>query len=260
MKYPIPAFLILLAIILASTIPIRMSFAQIYDQMGTVNIRTITVSGEAEVKVQPDEAYITFNVQSYDKKLERAKSENDLELSRIRAIIESFEVDTANIQVDYIRFQPDYKDWRGDKIDKYGIIKSLNFTLKDINSLDTLLTLLINNSTIRNLDVELGVKDISRYEDQARIDAIKAAGAKAESMASQLGLKVGKAYSVYENKPEEYEYDWRYPGRLYSRGGRGVSDILSFSYASLGGDYEPFTAGSGKIVIASSVTISFELE
>src|SRR5262245_45360580 len=70
--------------------------------------RTISVSGSAEVRVTPSLVNLVVGVETRNRSLSAAKTEND---RRIQAIVRSMQalgVEAKDIQTDYVNVNPDY--------------------------------------------------------------------------------------------------------------------------------------------------------
>jgi hypothetical protein len=79
--------------------------------------RTITSSGEAVVYVVPDEAVVSFGVETFDADLDKSKSKNDEASSRLIKAIKALNIEEKHIQTDTmqveIRYYGNNYQWRG---------------------------------------------------------------------------------------------------------------------------------------------------
>ena len=57
------------------------------SQSTSLETRTIIVTGDAEVRVVPDEVLLTLGVQTWDKNLDQAKRENDEIVADVLALV-----------------------------------------------------------------------------------------------------------------------------------------------------------------------------
>src|SRR5439155_13092856 len=69
---------------------------------------TINTSGESTVYVKPDEVIINFGVETWNKQLAKAKSDNDAKSKDLLAAIRELGVEEKNIQTDVMQVQIDY--------------------------------------------------------------------------------------------------------------------------------------------------------
>src|SRR5215216_2461586 len=70
--------------------------------------RLISVSGEAEVKVAPDQVDFNLAVETRNKDLRIAKNQNDGAVKNVLAFTTSYGIEPKNIQTDYISIEPRY--------------------------------------------------------------------------------------------------------------------------------------------------------
>src|SRR5215510_6426397 len=84
------------------SIPVR---AQFITRSET---KSISVNGEAEIRVVPDEVILTLGVETFDKVLKLAKSLNDERIKKTISIAQGYGVPAEYIQTDYISIAPQY--------------------------------------------------------------------------------------------------------------------------------------------------------
>src|SRR5260370_20406137 len=68
----------------------------------------ITVSGQAEVRVPPDEVVFTLGVESVDKDMLAAKKRTDDSVKEVLAIARKNNIKPEDVQTSYISVQPKY--------------------------------------------------------------------------------------------------------------------------------------------------------
>jgi len=165
--------------------------------------RLITVTGEAEVRVTPDEITLTLGVETLHKELSIAKRQNDERVKKVLALAKRYNVAPGNFWTDRVSIEPRYKggDAREELIG-YRVRKTIVFTVRDVSRLDELLNSALDAGANYIYGVQFGTTNLRDYRDQARALALKAAKEKAKAMAKELGQRVGKPYSIVE---EEYE-------------------------------------------------------
>ena len=162
--------------------------------------RLITVTGEAEVQVAPNQAILTLGVETGDKDLGIAKRENDERIKRVLALAKKYGVAPGHIRVDHIGIEPRYSD--GEDIIGYRVHKTIVLTVQNLSKFDDLLNGLLDAGANYVDGVQFRTTKLREYRDQARALALKAAKEKAKNMAKVLGQKVGKPYTIVE---EQYE-------------------------------------------------------
>jgi uncharacterized protein len=213
---------------------------------GQTQPRLITVTGEAEVNVPPNEVVFDLTVQTIDKNLRVAKNQTDDRLKKVIDLTRKYKVLAKDVQTDYIKLEPRY---RGNDESRlfigYSVRKDLLFTLRDVSQAEDLLSELIESGVSRINGVRFQTSEMRRFRDQARAMAIKAAQEKAMALTAQINQSIGKAYSIDEDAPS----------RISSMSNFSQNAISSSGDAT---DSEG-TLALGQIKVSARVTVKFEL-
>jgi uncharacterized protein YggE len=204
--------------------------------------RLITVTGEAEVQVAPNQAILTLGVETWDKDVSIAKKQNDESVEKIFALAKKHNVASGHIRIDHISIEPRYKDQhvREDFIG-YCVRKTLVLTVRDVSKFDDLLNSALDTGANYVYGVQFRTTKLREYRDQARALALRAAKEKAKNMAKELGQKVGRPYTIVE---EQYE--------------RGMAPNVIQGSGGSPGEADKSIA-PGQISVNARVRVSFEL-
>jgi uncharacterized protein YggE len=208
--------------------------------------RLITVTGDAEVLVVPDEVVFDLTVQNVNREMRLAKSQTDEQLKKVLELTRRYRVDPKDVQTDYIKLEPRY---RGNDESRtfigYSVRKDLVFTLRDVSRAEELLSEVMESGITRVNGVRFQTSQMRKYRDQARALAIRAAQEKAAALTAEIGQKIGKAYSIEEETP----------------GGNPYANVSQNSLAMSGGDAASSegTLSLGQIKVTARVTVRFEL-
>ncbi len=236
---------------------VLLSAAALSQAQATVEPPLITVNGQAEVNVAPDEVVFTLEVAKTDKDLMVAKEQNDRVVRSVLELARRYDIPPQNVQTDYISVEPKYHyegkarnvgedEEQGKRIfDGYEVSKTVVIRLKDISRFESLFTELLKSGVDRVSDMDFRRTDIRKYKDQARALAIKAAQEKAVALTKEIGQSVGKAYSIRE---EGYGY----------RGSNVTANVSNTISGSFSSD-ETSTIAPGMIKITAQVSVSFRL-
>lgn len=227
--------------------------------------RMIYVNGEAEVKVVPDEVILTVGIETSNKVLSAAKSQNDKAAKEIMAIVIKNQVAQKYIQTDFFTIEPRY-DYRYSENERrdvltftgYFVRKNIVITLKNISKYEDVLSGVLEAGANHVQGIQFRTTELRKYRDQARIMAVKAAKEKAELLAKELGLNVGKAWSVSEDSSgwvSWYNSNWGNRQNVQYQ----TQNAMANSGGSYGGS-EDSTIAPGQISVNSRVSVSFELE
>lgn len=217
----------------------------------------ITVTGQAELRVPPDEILFTLSVESVDKEMLAAKKKTDDSVREVLAIARRNNVKDEDVQTSYISVEPkyniddlDYDQRRGVKREFVGhqVSKTIAIRLRDIARFDGLLSDVLKAGVTRVRNVEFRDSQLRKHKDQARKLAIKAAQEKARMLAAEIGQSIGPAYSITETQVSSY-----------GRANQNQNVMTTISAEPAEGESESAIA-PGSISVTAQVTVSFRLQ
>lgn len=213
----------------------------------------ITVTGESEVRVVPDEVVFDLTVQTLNRDLRLAKSQTDERLKKTLELTRKYRIAPVDVQTDYVKLEPRY---RGNDETRtlvgYSVRKDLVFTLRDASQAEELLSDVIEAGITRINSINFRSSQLRKHRDQARALAIKAAQEKATALAAEIGQKIGKAYFIEEEGAGGSTRFNISPGA--GSNNSFVSDTDRSSQESEG------TLALGQIKVSARVTVRFFLD
>lgn len=219
---------------------------------------SISVNGEAVVKVVPDEVVITLGVETMHTSLEMAKRQNDERVRKVLAVARSHGIEDKHIQTDFISIMPqyDYHEERVDEIVGYQVGKAIEITLKDISQFDALLAGALQAGANYVHGIEFRTSELRKYRDQARALAIQAAREKAQALAEELDQTLGEPTFIGENSSGWWSsYGSWWGSRWGSMLSQNVIQNAGLAaYTSEGG------LAAGQISVNASISVTFELK
>lgn len=145
----------------------------------------ITVTGQAEVRVPPDEVVFTLDVEFVDRDMLAAKNKTDDSVKQVLAIARKQGVKAEDVQTSYISVEPKYNtdglEYEQRRTVKrafvgYAVSKTVAIRLRDISKFDEVLSDVLKAGVTKVSNVEFRDSQIRRHKDQARAMAMKAAG------------------------------------------------------------------------------------
>ena len=216
--------------------------------------RTISVTGDAEVKVAPDEVVLILGVETSDRNLATARRQNDDRIKRVLALTKDFGIDPKYVQTDQMSVDPRYKSsyYTDSDFIGYFVRKTVVITLKDVSKFEDLYAAMLTAGANHVQGVQFRTTDLRKYRDQARAMAIQAAKEKATAMASELSQKIGEPQTIQENYSNWYSwYDARWGGSMTQ------NVVQNVSGGSVG---EQGTFAPGQISVSARVTVVFGLQ
>ena len=218
----------------------------------------ITVSGQAEMRVPPDEVVFTLEVESVDKDVLAAKKKTDESVKQVFALARDNKVNADDVQTSYISVEPKYntddleygEERRGVKrvFLGYEVSKTIAIRLKDISRFDPLLSDVLKAGVTKVSNVEFRDSQIRKHRDQARAMAIKAAQEKANLLAREIGQTIGPAYSITEGVASHY------PSQSMMQ---NTTSVIS---GELSASESESAIAPGLISVTALVTVSFRLQ
>ena len=207
----------------------------------------VTVAGEAEMNVAPDEVRFDVTLAAFSKELKTAKAEVDGRLKGLIGLARKHGVAESDTQTDYVKVEPRFKGGNDTKTFLgYWVRKDLVFTLRDVTRAEGLLSEVLDYGVWRINSISFSTSQMRKYRDQARAMAMKAAQEKAAALAGAVGQKIGKAITIEEEVPTR------------NLGANVTSN--AFSLEGGGSAESDGTLALGLIKVSARVTVKFELE
>jgi uncharacterized protein YggE len=218
---------------------------------------SITVTGEAEVRVVPDEVVITLGVETSHRELSVAVRRNDQRVAEVIRIATTYGIQSKDIQTDFISIEPSYDDYYADPpiISGYMVRKSIVVTLRDISKFERLLTEMSEAGITNVHGVQFRTTQLRKHRDQARQLATQAALEKARDMAGVLDLNVGPASSIAENQADWWSW-YGYGWWGYRNQGMTQNVVVNVEDVPLDSDS---TFAPGQISVTAKVSITFQM-
>src|SRR5438270_6451232 len=167
----------------------------------------ITVTGQAEVRVPPDEVLFTLAVENVDRDMLVANKKTDDSVKQVLAIARKNNVKPEDVQTSQISVQPKYNtdDMPYDERNRvkrvligYEVSKTVAIRLREILRFDELLADVLKAGITRLSNVQFLDSQVRKHRDEARRMAIRAAQEKAKLLSGEIGQSIGPAYSITE--------------------------------------------------------------
>jgi uncharacterized protein YggE len=209
----------------------------------------VNVSGQGEVKVQPDEIILNLGVEVRDRNLEEARKQNDKKVAAILTYLRKNGVDPKHVQTTYMSVQPIYTgDQYGQSTPEFYLAqKTMTVTIKNIGKFDEVLAGVYKAGANRVDGIHFRSTELEKHREQARKLAVNAAKAKAQALSSELGTRIGKVYAITESSSEGH------PRPFY-----GAYNKMMEMAQDVSADGP--TISPGQITITANVQVSFTLE
>jgi uncharacterized protein len=212
----------------------------------------ITVTGQAEVRVPPDEVLFTLAVENVDKDMLVANRKTDDSVKQILAIARRHNVKPEDVQTSQISVQPKYNtddmEYEARRnirrvLIGYQVSKTVAIRLREISRFDVMLADILKAGITRLNNLEFRDSQIRKHRDEARRMAIRAAKEKATLLAGEIGQAIGPAYSITETTRD---YDPRPMQNVSSDAGRAAESESALA--------------PGTLSVTAQVTVRFRLQ
>lgn len=211
--------------------------------------RMITVVGEAQKYVLPDQAIINVTVNAKDRDLQKSKLEHDQKLQALFKIAGDMKIERKHLKTQYASVQPQYRYANNEQLfDGYNISTSLQMTIKSMASVGDVLEKLVAAKFDRISNVQYSVSNDLAYRDEVLLNALDNAKEKAGKMAARMSQNLGKPLQISQGY-QQHSRPQPMMGRMMA--------IERASADMAGGGVAP---PEGEILITGTVTVSFELK
>ena len=215
------------------------------------NPRLITVSGEGEVFAVPDEVWVNFLMESFHEKLSEAKKANDEAIKQALDIVKKYQVEDKDFRTDHFNVRNDERYFMDPQTNQqrskrgFFVTKNVAVVLRDVSKFEALYSDVLEAGINNISGVEFKTSQLTKYRDEARVLAVRAAKEKAQQLASELGQEISRPYTVQENTQTE----WGGPRPMMMK--MAMADSSSANNE---------TIALGQIKITASVGVSFEMK
>ncbi|HEV7921963.1 MAG TPA: SIMPL domain-containing protein [Thermoanaerobaculia bacterium] len=214
--------------------------------------RTISTSGDATVRVVPDQAVINLGIDSFALTLAEATRINAEVGARLLAAVKKAGIEQKDIAIDTLRLDLHYKDSShpAKGIEGYDAERSYAITVRNVDRVETVLRAALDAGANSIGGVQFRTTEARKYRDEARRMAIRAAYEKAQLLAGELGAKVGSPVTITESA-----YNW------YGYYGRQNNNLMQQNAVQeAGGGAPPDEAiAPGQLSVAASISVVFDL-
>lgn len=168
--------------------------------------RTINVTGTAEMNIVPDQIYVQIDLREYDKK---NVSKVDIETIRnnFLSACKSLGIADTNISVQsYSGWDGNYWWYKKNKKQNPDMKAGISYWVKlnNTNMIDQLVNKLDDEATQNFFIAKVDYSKMDELKKQLKIEAIKAAKAKAEYLAAAINENIGEAITI--NEPNEVNF------------------------------------------------------
>jgi len=233
-------------LILLITLSSNLAFGQLY---GNSNDKIFQSSGDAILRIAPDQVVLSLGVETRGKELIQTKEINYKIQSEAINYCKRQGIPDKYIQTDYVRINPRYNYNNDVIIDYYSVVQSISIIIEDMEKYEQILTDLLNIGINKVNNVEFRTTNLKENRYKVRKMAIEAAKEKAEFLTNEIGIKLGKIVNIGETVNN--------PVNLFSRNNyANVSqNVVQFDT----GGAEDSTLALGMLSLKATVNLTYEI-
>ena len=160
----------------------------------------LSVSSRAEARKAPDIATFSAGVVTQAADGNAALRQNAEQMNRVLAAIKAAGVADKDVQTSGISLNPQYRyeEIQPPRITGYQASNTVNVKLREVAKMGKVLDALVASGANQVNGPSFGIDDPEPLYDRARLDALKAARARAETYAGALGVRVRRIVSISE--------------------------------------------------------------
>lgn len=184
--------------------------------------RTITVNGFGKVTGNNDIAVTSIGYSDTDKDVAKAQADNKKVMDKVMSALLALGIDQKDLQTDY-RIYPDYKytQDKGQELIGYRVSQTITIKIRDLSKINAVLSLPGEYGATEVGGLSFTIDDPENLKEQAKDKALTDAKTKAQKLAGDLGIRLGKVVSYNDyGGPAPYEYKV-YAGAAGGMGGGG---------------------------------------
>ncbi len=215
-------------------------------QFGQVQPRTINVTGNAQVILAPDIAYISIGVHTEAQTAKDAVTGSNTQTQAVIDAIKGQGVDAKDVQTtNFSVYQQTKTGPNGENLGNYFVTDNTVYvTMRDLTKIGNILDASIAAGANNIYGITFDVKDKEAALSTGRDEAMADAKAQAEELAKASGVSLGAVQSIsyYSNPPTPIYYDTK--AAMPAGVGGGASVPIS----------------SGQLTLTVSVNVTYGLQ
>lgn len=212
------------------------------NQITTNKSDLFTVSAEGTVFAKPDVAQVNLGFTANGSTVGQVQNQANQTINRISEDIKRLGIPESDIKTTNYNLRPDYNFNSGQqKVTGYVVSVNLLVKVRDFNKINNVIDTATADGANEVGGLNFTLDDAGKYQAEARRQAIEKAKQKANEIASQAGINLGRIVNVSEN----------------SNGPRPLP-MMATEAKGLGGGVAPTQVEPGQSEISVTVSLSFE--
>lgn len=203
---------------------------------------TITLTGQGSIKQAPDVAVISVGVQVEAKTAAEAMAQQATQMNGVFAAVKAAGIADRDMQTGNLSLNPvyEYPNNARPRLTGYQASNSITVKVRDLKNLGKTLDAVVKGGGNTINGISFSVDQPEKFQNDARVEAIKDAAAKAELYAKAVGYKVARIVTI-----SEYDYSPQPPMPVMMR----MQDMAA----------EATPIAAGEVALMQTVNVVFEL-
>lgn len=164
--------------------------------------RSINVSGQGEVKADPDRALVTLGIESRKPKMEDARNDVAKTIDAVLKLTREMKIEPKFVRTTRINIQPEY-NWDNNARERnligYFVSRQIEVDLRDLEKLGMLVERSVDLGVNQIGDPQLDSSRRHDLEREAMAKAVEDAHANADAVAKAAGARVGPPRVIAAN-------------------------------------------------------------
>jgi uncharacterized protein YggE len=178
------------------------------QQTDPQKVRTIEVTGSAEMEISPDEIYLSVTLKEFTR--DKVKVTLDEVDKQFRKTLDELKIDMKDVTLESANAYYDWDYWKG-RPGEFFASKTYLIKLSDLAKYNQLMSKMdskgIQNAYLQRTDHS----KIEEYRKQVKVQALKAAKEKAQLLLESIGEHAGEVIFIREINQGNY-YPMMYKG------------------------------------------------
>ncbi|WP_177505744.1 SIMPL domain-containing protein [Anaerosinus sp.] len=171
------------------------------NENNSLTINTITVEGNSEMSIAPNQATIQIGITTSANDAGEAETKNNQIANQIQKALEYIGTNKKEIKTTQYNFYPIYNNQENNhhEIIAYTVSNTLSITSSDLSKVGTIIDVGVKNGATNINSINFTVKDNDNIKNTALVAAIENAKAKADIIAKTINKKIVNVVAVKEN-------------------------------------------------------------
>ena len=209
--------------------------------------RTLSVSGTGEATGTPDMATLRFSATTRSATAEEALTGNAQKMAAVRDRLRTLNVESRDMQTSGLSLSPYYEQNENGRYDRaviagYEAMNGLTVRLRGTDGAGEVIDAAVQAGANGLDSFSFGFQDDEALQDEARRDAVRDAREKAELLAKEAGVSLGRVVTLTE-----------------TGGGGGPQPYYDGRMMRMQAEAAPTPVEAGEQSVTASVQITYEL-